>query len=571
MNFLHADLKDMSCLITYRMVVPGIYLLAALLAGVSLYLSLGEIDRDIRSIARERGAVLFQLVELTRGWNAAHGGVYVLVNEDNLPNEYLEHPRRDITDQHGRVLTMINPAYMTRQIAELAQKTQGIRLNITSLKPIRPANRPDHWEAETLRLFQHAGLRERMAYFADGGGVFPGPVHRYMAPLMVKQACLECHEKQGYALGDIRGGISVSMPAADLMAIAGERKTQTMLLYFIGFVLISGLGHLVAWRTHHHLALLESVNREQVQTIAARDQELSAAEKERLIADTVFHNAAEAIMVTDRDNRIIRVNPAFSAITGYTPEQVMGRDPHLLKSGRHEPDFFAAMWLQLETQGRWQGEIWNRRGNGEIYIASMSIATIDQASDLGRYVATFTDITRRKEAEEIILRRANFDKLTQLPNRSLFDDRLDSTLASARRHGRSFALLYVDLDWFKGVNDELGHAAGDALLGEVATRMEGCVREADTVGRLGGDEFAVILADLNQAAEAEEIAVRINQALSQPFELAEGQARISASIGIALYPEDGGDEALLKRQADRALYAAKAAGRNGYKMARQLA
>jgi diguanylate cyclase (GGDEF)-like protein len=241
-----------------------------------------------------------------------------------------------------------------------------------------------------------------------------------------------------------------------------------------------------------------------------------------------------------------------------------------LKSGRHDKAFFNEMWRHLDELGRWEGEIWNRRKNGEVYVEWLAITTISGEAGEGRHVATFTDITKRKEAEEIILHRANFDALTDLPNRGLFDDRLDSVMAMARRHHRNFALMYIDLDKFKAVNDTLGHAAGDALLSESAKRMEQCVRDTDTVARLGGDEFALLLSDLSDSREAEEVAHRINHALAEPFSLAEGSAHVSGSIGIAIFPQDGPDELLLKKAADQALYAAKASGRNTYRMASTL-
>ncbi|MDP1525179.1 MAG: diguanylate cyclase [Rhodocyclaceae bacterium] len=551
----------------YRTIVFAIYLLVALMASLSLHYSLREIDQDIANIARERGAILFRLIELTRDWNARHGGVYAPVTEANQPNPYLKHPQRDITDQHGRQLTMVNPAFMTRQIAEIAEMDEGVHFHITSLNPIRPANEADAWETESLTLFEKSALKERLDYFADGGSVLPGPAHRYMAPLIVKPACMKCHDFQGYQLGDIRGGISVSMPAEKLMVIAEERRKQAMGLYLIGFLIVAGLGHLVAWRTHRHLALLESINREQEGVIAERNQELSEAEKEQLIASAVFDNANEAIFVTDRDNKILRINPSFTAMTGYTPLEAIGQDPGLLKSGRHDAAFFTEMWRHLNEVGHWEGEIWNRRKNGEVFAAWLAITTIQGEAAAGRHVASAIDITKRKEAEEIILRRANYDKLTQLPNRSLFDDRLISVLAMARRHRRSFALMYIDIDWFKNVNDTLGHAAGDALLSQAAERMEKCVREADTVARLGGDEFAVILSDLNNANETHEVADRINRALVETFDLNEGSCQVSCSIGIAIYPQDGTSELLIKKAADQALYAAKGAGRNTYRMA----
>jgi diguanylate cyclase (GGDEF)-like protein/PAS domain S-box-containing protein len=554
----------------YRGIVGGIYVLVALIAALSMHLSILEIDADIANVARERGSVLFRLIELTREWSARHGGLYAPVTETTQPNPYLKHPKRDVTDNHGRALTLINPAFMTRQIAEIAEKAEGVRFHITSLKPIRPANEADAWEAESLALFEKTGLKERLAFFADGGGILPGPVHRYMAPLVVKQACMKCHEIQGYQVGDIRGGISVSMPAEALVVIAQQRRKQVMLLYLAGAIIIAGLGHMVAWRTRRHLQALEAINRQQEVVIAERTHDLSEAEKEQLIAAAVFSNAAEAVMVTDRNNKILRVNPAFIATTGYTPAEVIGSDPGILKSGRHDAEFFKEMWRHLDKLGRWEGEIWNKRKNGEIFVAWLAITTISGVAGEGRHVATFIDITRRKEAEEIVLHRANFDTLTELPNRGLFDDRLVSILAMARRNHRNFALMYIDLDWFKEVNDRLGHAAGDNLLAEAAKRMEKCVRDADTVARLGGDEFALILSDLNDPGEAEEVAHRINRSLAEAFELPEGTVEVSGSIGIAIFPQDGSDELLLKKAADKALYAAKAAGRNVYKFASAL-
>lgn len=552
----------------YRGIVISIYLLVAVIAIISMRHSIREIDADIANVARERGSVLFRLIELTRDWSARHGGLYAPVTETTQPNPYLKHPRRDITDNFGRQLTLINPAFMTRQIAEIAAQAEGVRFHITSLNPIRPANEADPWEADSLKLFEKNQLKERLEFFTDGGGVITGPAHRYMAPLVVKPPCMKCHEVQGYQVGDIRGGISVSMPADKLVEIGEQRHKQVMLLYLAGAMVVAVLGHMVAWRTRRHLQVLEAINQQQEAVIATQTHDLSEAEKEQRIASAVFSNTAEAVMVTDRDNRILRVNPAFTAITGYTPVEVIGQDPGVLKSGRHDAEYFKEMWRHLDTVGRWEGEIWNRRKNGEVFVAWLAITTITGESGEGRHVATFIDITKRKEAEEIVLHRANFDTLTDLPNRGLFDDRFISVLAMARRHRRNFALMYVDLDWFKNVNDSLGHAAGDALLMEAAKRMEKCVRESDTVARLGGDEFAVILSDLNTPAEAEEVAQRINRSLAEAFELTEGKAQISGSIGIAIFPQDGNNELMLKKSADQALYDAKSAGRNTYRLAR---
>lgn len=284
------------------------------------------------------------------------------------------------------------------------------------------------------------------------------------------------------------------------------------------------------------------------------------------LAASVFTTTREGILVTDARGVILTVNPAFTAITGFTPREAEGKTPRILKSGRHGHEFYARMWSELLHSGRWQGEIWNRRKNGETYIEWLSITRIEGGDEHGGFVSTFTDITKRKEAEELMEHKAHHDALTDLPNRSLFRDRLHAALSVARRYERQLGLLYIDLDLFKHVNDTLGHAAGDALLIEAAHRLTAAVRESDTVARLGGDEFAVVLAELNGALEAEEVAQRIVEAMRRPFELNEGTGRITASIGVALFPEHGSDAEALQKHADLALYAVKESGRNAYRV-----
>jgi diguanylate cyclase (GGDEF)-like protein/PAS domain S-box-containing protein len=284
------------------------------------------------------------------------------------------------------------------------------------------------------------------------------------------------------------------------------------------------------------------------------------------IADGVFECAAEAIIVTDADNNIVRVNPAFTSITGYAPAEVLGRNPRLLKSGRHGAAFFAEMWAAINAQGRWEGEIWNRHKNGEVRVDWVSISRLGDQGDGARHLAVFHDITRRKETEEMLRFKAHHDALTELPNRELFKDRLQSALNLARRYHRVFALLLIDLDHFKEVNDELGHAAGDELLIEASRRLVSCVRETDTVARIGGDEFAIILSEMAADDEAEQIARRVVSLLNEAYPLDAGTARISGCVGIALYPLHGRESEELLRNADNALYAAKEGGRNTYRI-----
>ena len=527
-----------------------------------------QADAVMGSVARERGAALFRLVAFAREWNAGHGGVYVPVTPTTQPNPYLEHPRRDLRSDDGRALTMVNPAYMTRQIAELAQQAEGIQLHLTSLKPLRPENVADAWEAAALKRFE-AGADEITE-------LIPGetPVHRYMAPLRIKQACLQCHEKQGYALGQIRGGLSVTMPAAHLLAIRDGDRIRSGAVHLLTLAIAGALLHLLFMRNRSHVASLEVLAAEQEKVIIDRTRDLSLANEElgrqladRELAAAVFENAGEAIIVTDEAGNFVEVNPAFSAMTGYSVDEVIGRPVSILKSGRHPPEFYSAMWQGVRLHNGWQGEVWNRRKNGEVFVVWLSLARVVHAGQSVRYVATLTDITHSKELEAELRHRAYHDPLTDLPNRALFADRLRVAINQGQRHGRGFALCFIDLDAFKPVNDTLGHAAGDELLVETARRLQLGVRAADTVARLGGDEFAAILSEVDSRREVEEVAERIVADMARPFVLQAGTARVSCSIGIALFPEHGRDSDALQRSADKALYAVKESTRNGYRMA----
>lgn len=290
------------------------------------------------------------------------------------------------------------------------------------------------------------------------------------------------------------------------------------------------------------------------------------AEQKLQLAALVYENSSEAMMVTDADNRIVSVNPAFSSCTGYSEAEVIGKNPKILSSGRQDQAFYQAMWTSLETTGRWEGEIYNRRKNTEVYVEWVIINTVFNAKhEVQKRVALFYDITEQKKNEELIWLQANYDPLTELPNRRLFTDRLQREMLKAHRDGSVLAVLFIDLDHFKNVNDSLGHDIGDALLIEASKRLSQCVRQTDTVARLGGDEFIIILTDLNGLADdSSNIAQNIISSLAQPFELDDNVLYISASIGIAAYPIDATSCEDLLRYADQAMYTSKSKGRNAY-------
>lgn len=291
-------------------------------------------------------------------------------------------------------------------------------------------------------------------------------------------------------------------------------------------------------------------------------------EASRRLAQSVFDAASEAIIVSDAGNRIVAVNPAFTRITGYLPQEVLGQNPAVLASGLHDKAFYRLLWQRLLQDDRWEGEISNRRKDGQIYVEWLKIALVrDEQGQPQQFVALFSDVTERKRQEEEVWRRANFDSLTGLPNRQLLDDRLDRALAQAARRHTQVAVLYIDLDRFKPVNDLYGHAAGDDLLCQVAQRLQNSLRDEDTVARVGGDEFVAVLPDLTVGETPARAAEKIIAAISAPYRVWEHYAEISCSIGIAVFPRDASDAVTLLEKADGALYRAKHAGRSIWTMA----
>ena len=296
--------------------------------------------------------------------------------------------------------------------------------------------------------------------------------------------------------------------------------------------------------------------------------ERKAADQQIRMAAKVLETVNEGVVITDAANRIVFVNPAFSTITEYERDQVLGRNPKFLHSGRHDRDFYAGMWGQLKRTGRWSGEVWNRRKSGEFFAEWLSITLMrDPAGAVTHHVAVFTDITHRKEDEERVWRQANYDVLTGLPNRSLFLDRLSQAVRQSHREAKSFALMFLDLDGFKAVNDTLGHAAGDVLLQRAAERLAECMRASDTLARLAGDEFVIILQGIRGLEDPTIVAGKILDQLGKPYELEEGTARVHGSIGISIFPDDSGDAAGLIKLADSAMYEVKRHGKNNFRFA----
>jgi diguanylate cyclase (GGDEF)-like protein/PAS domain S-box-containing protein len=314
-------------------------------------------------------------------------------------------------------------------------------------------------------------------------------------------------------------------------------------------------------------ALLEGQPEEGVAFVQDLSERRRAEEGLRL-AEKVIEQSSEAIVITDERNRVIRVNRAFTEITGYGAEEVLGKDPGILKSGRHAPEFYREMWHRLDTAGYWRGEIWDRRKSGEVYPKWLNISAIKNTKgEVSHYSAIFSDITAQKAYQDRLEQFAHYDALTGLPNRVLLADRLQQAMAQARRYGQRLAVIYLDLDGFKAINDTHGHDVGDRFLVALATRMKRLVRESDTLARLGGDEFVGVMGHLADERAYVQRFTELLDIAADPVHLEGSVLRASASLGVTFYPQAREvDAAELLHQADQAMYRAKLAGKSRYQI-----
>lgn len=301
--------------------------------------------------------------------------------------------------------------------------------------------------------------------------------------------------------------------------------------------------------------------------LARRQQALHDSKARLQLLASVFTHAREGILISTAEGTILDINEGFTRITGYVLDEVRGRNPRIFKSGRHDQSFYAAMWRDLLAHDQWSGEIWNRRKNGDHYAAMLTISAVcDERGKVGHYVALSSDITALKAHAAQLERIAHFDPLTRLPNRALLTDRLHQALVQTQRRNQRLAVVFLDLDGFKAVNDGYGHDAGDQVLIAVAERMKQALRESDTLARLGGDEFVAVLLDLADMTDGAPLFERLLAAAAQPVPFGDAQLQVSASLGVTFYPQTADIDAdQLLRQADHAMYQAKLEGKNRYR------
>jgi diguanylate cyclase (GGDEF)-like protein/PAS domain S-box-containing protein len=294
-------------------------------------------------------------------------------------------------------------------------------------------------------------------------------------------------------------------------------------------------------------------------------QEIKQAEEKQKLAANVFSSSNQGIVITDIKGIIIDINDAFIEITGYSRDELIGKNPRILKSGRQSPEFYTEMWTSLMEKGLWKGEIWNKHKNGEIYAEMLTISTVSDSFDkVQNYVALFTDITMLKEHQRQLEYHAYYDALTNLPNRNFFAKRLTQSMVQCQQNSRSLAVFFLDLDSFKSINDSYGHQVGDQLLITISRRMKEVLRNVDMLARIGGDEFVAVIENVNNIEDGELVLKRLLKAASEPIAFMGGELQITVSIGATIYPHDGSDADQLMRHADQAMYIAKQKGKNRY-------
>ena len=541
-----------------------------LVVAASLLWNVQTVQRHSEDTALQQARFISQMIETFRLWNARHGGVYVFADEDTPPNPYLDVPLRDLHGPDDRLLTMVNPAYMTRQVTDLIDDEAGFSVRLTSRQPLNPVNEPLPWEQRALE-WAHSGAPEYHAIESVDGR----EEIRYMRPLRVKQACMQCHAHQGYDVGDIRGALTVAFDYEPFRAAQANPMGHVVAVHLVVWLLLALLTVFGLHRYRGQLLLVEQIRDRQEATIEERTAALREEIRERQQRETelrtlrrALQHSPASVVVTDTDSRIVFVNRKFTEVTGYREDEVLGQNPRIMQSGRTPPVTYEQMYAALSAGHEWRGEFLNRKKSGELFWEEASVSPVsDPSGGISHYVAVKEDITDRKHRDGEIWRMAHYDSLTGLANRTLFHERLDKGIDRARQSGESLAVFYIDLDGFKPINDTFGHDTGDVVLRDVARRLQEAIRDSDMAARLGGDEFALIVAGLTRSENADRVAQKILECLRQPYSLDGHEVHISASIGIALYPRDGEYGSDLLQKADEAMYRSKYSGKDCYRHA----
>jgi len=553
---------------------PKYWLLPVIAWAVVLLLSLfwnwRIADRHAHEMGSGEGRYAFKTVEAMRLWNAFHGGVYAPVEGRTKSNSEPEISERNIITHSGKKYTLLNPSHMTRQLAEVINKQSDVLLRLASLKPLNPGNAAQDWEAAALQTFAQ-GEAEHFAFIEQDGHTYS----RYFAPLRIVQACIPCHKKQGYQVGDISGGLSVVFPASPILEPLLREKRNLEIAHFAIWLVLSGISLFFLVGCRNQMLQLQEAKEQQEKRVGQRTAELQeqVVEQAQTLAQMrqLLNSFEGGVYGVDLSGNCIFCNPGTLRLLGYKDSaDMLGRNMHGMvhaacQDMERQPSGVCRLNFYREGMtAHVNDDVFWRADGSAMPVEYRSHPIFFDGKVIGA-VVTFIGIAERMEAQQDLWNKANFDELTGLPNRNLLYDRLEQAIAHCARLGSQVALLYIDLDGFKTVNDRWGYAAGDKLLLLAAERLESCVRESDTVARMGGDKFAIVLPQINQESEVEMVAGKALEHLSQAFRVGGGEMRVSGSVGIALYPRDGFNGVALIKHANMAMCKAKGSGRDAYR------
>jgi diguanylate cyclase (GGDEF)-like protein/PAS domain S-box-containing protein len=460
------------------------------------------------------------------------------------------------------------PAVSISSISKEFARLTGRRAEIATVsdRPRNPENRADAIEQQAIDYFRaNPNLEQYFTRAQDGQQMF------FASPIRIQKHCLKCHgnpdetlpwiRKQydtafGYREGELRGVVSIKIDSQPLRSsLIWDYIRNSIFTLFIGLLFLAGT-----------FLLMRRINAQDEAFKQDLEQRIQERTKDLALASKIIESSVESIMVTDTERRIVSVNNGFEQATGYSRDEVLGKSPSLLSSGWHEPEFFAQMWREIQDKGFWEGELYERRKDGEVFASLASISAIrNDAGEVEHYVAISYDITEKKAREDEIYHLAYHDPLTKLPNRRNFTERLEQAVALAAKQERKLALLLLDLDNFKYINDTLGHVKGDHFLQQVACEIGEILQDRFLLARFGGDEFAILVEDPHPEDVAAELCHELIGCCSRPVEIEGKHIFSGASIGISLFPTDGNCSDVLIKCADTAMYFIKTREKNGYK------
>ncbi|RZI42559.1 EAL domain-containing protein [Herbaspirillum sp. HC18] len=525
-----------------RMAILAVILWSTVVA-LSLGWSVVQSNQQVLQLAEAEAKSNLNRDLAFRRWATAHGGLYAKVTDSTQPNPYLSQiPDRDVALPEGGMLTLLNPATMLREIKSQQNELYGILARITAEKVLNPINAPDEWEKKALGI-----IKKTRQDFSEVTSIDGVPYLRRIQPMMMEEGCMKCHAWTGIKVGEMRGATDIAIPLAPFQNATVQTQIELSLTHTGIWLLGLGVIGFIYRRSAAH-------------TNALREHQ-AVLNKFKLAVE----QSASGVVITNVSGEIEYINRKFCEINGYTEEEVLGKNPRILKSGETDDAVYREMWDAMSAGKVWRGEFKNRKKSGDVYWCMESISPIvDENGVTTHFVAVIEDINDRKFAEATIRQLALYDPLTELPNRRLLRERLDHAIALSRRSGKRVALLYLDLDRFKAINDTLGHHTGDLLLKAVAHRFSLCLRRSDTLARLGGDEFAVVVGDIDHETGAATIAEKLLAAAGEPFYIEGRDLYVTASIGISVYPTDTDSIDTLVRNADVAMYHAKECGKNRF-------